>query len=232
NFVSTILGQSPNELSDEDRHLITWAAGSLFGGMATSVSALSTFFLAMGLYPETQATAQAEIDAVLTDARLPQISDRPSLPYVECLMWEVLRWNPLAPLGLSHLLNKDDIYRDYHIPSGSIVMRCHWSILRDPVVFPDPEEFQPARFLSDPRALEVARSIFGFGRRACPGAHFAELSMFIAIATTLSQCNISDPVDFLGNKVPKDVEPQPGTIRHPEKFRCLITAREEGRNRD
>ncbi|KAJ7661624.1 cytochrome P450 [Mycena polygramma] len=211
-------------------HLLIWAAASLFGGGAdTTVSALSTFFLAMGLYPEAQATAQGEIAAVLTDARLPQISDRPSLPYVECLMWEVLRWNPLAPLGLPHLLNKDDIYRDHHIPSGSIVMVNIWSILRDPVVFPYPEEFQPARFLNDPRALEVARSIFGFGRRC---VIVAKLSMFIAIATTLSQCNISDPVDLHGNKMPKDVEPQPGTIRHPEKFRCLITAREEGRNRD
>ncbi|KAJ6466070.1 cytochrome P450, partial [Mycena vitilis] len=181
-------------------------------------------FLAMGLYPSSGNRCGL--------GRLPRVSDRPSLPDVQCLMWEVLRWNPLVPLGLPHLLTKDDIYKDHHIPSGSIVMVNIWSILRDPVVFPNPEEFQPARFLNDAKALEVAKSIFGFGRRACPGAHFAELSMFIAIATTLSQCNISDPVDLHGNKVPKDVEPQPGTIRHPEKFRCLITAREEGRCRE
>jgi hypothetical protein len=36
--------------------------------------------------------------------------------------------------------------------------------------------------------------------------------MFIAIATALAQCSISDPVDVLGSKLPKDVELQPGTI--------------------
>ncbi|KAJ7680690.1 cytochrome P450 [Mycena polygramma] len=225
NFVSTIYGQW-NEPSEDDKHLLAWAAAGLFGGGAdTTVSALSTFFLAMALHPEIQATAQVEIDKVLTDTRLPQLSDRPSLPYVECLMWEVLRWKPLVPLGLPHLLTKDDIYRDYHIPSGSIVMVNIWSILRDPVVFPNPEEFQPARFLNDTRALEVTRSIFGFGRRVCPGTHFADDSMFIAIATTLSQCRISDPLDVDGAQVSKGAEPQPGGIRHPKKFTCLITAR-------
>jgi cytochrome P450 len=53
----------------------------------------------MALYPEIQAAAQAELDQVLTDGRMPQLSDRASLPYVECVMREVLRWNPVVPLG-------------------------------------------------------------------------------------------------------------------------------------
>ncbi|KAJ7601433.1 cytochrome P450, partial [Mycena polygramma] len=149
------------------------------------VATLSTFFLAMALHPEIQAAAQAEIDEVL-DGRLPRLCDRASLPYVECVMREVLRWNPAVPLGLPHLLNRDDVYKDYLVPSGSIVMVNEWSILRDPDVFPSPEQFQPGRFLNNERAVEVARSIFGFGRRVCPGIHFAEASIFIAIATALS----------------------------------------------
>ncbi|KAJ7649568.1 cytochrome P450 [Mycena polygramma] len=226
NYLSTILAESQEELSDEHADLLLWATASLFGaGADTSVAALSTFYLAMALYPDIQATAQAELDKVLTDGRLPQLSDRASLPYLECLMREVLRWKPLAPIGIPHLSIKDDIYRDYHIPSGSIVMVNVWSILRDPVVFPNPEEFQPTRFLKDDKAVEVASSIFGFGRRACPGVYFAEATMFIAIAMTLYHCNISDPVDIQGNKISRDVDLRPGTISHPEKFRCRITAR-------
>ncbi|KAJ7102834.1 cytochrome P450 [Mycena epipterygia] len=226
NFVSTILSQSPDAFSEDDQHLLLWASASLFGGGAdTTVAALSTFFLAMALYPDIQEAAQAEIDRVLTDGRPPQLSDRPSLPYVECVMREVLRWNPITPLGLPHLLMKDDIYKDYHLPAGSIVMVNVWSILRDPIVFPNPQEFQPSRFLNDKRAADVASSIFGFGRRACPGVHFAEASMFIAIATALSQCNISDAIDSRGGKLSKDVESQTGTISHPEKFRCTIIPR-------
>ncbi|KAJ7457987.1 cytochrome P450 [Mycena galericulata] len=227
NFVSTILSQSPEGISGNDRDLLLWASASLFGGGAdTTVAAISSFFLAMALYPEVQSTAQAEIDRVVTsNKRLPQFSDRPNLPYVECVMREVLRWNPIGPLGLPHLLTKDDIYRGYHLPAGSIVMVNVWSILRDPVVFPDPLEFRPERFINDKRALDVANCIFGFGRRACPGIHFAEASMFIAIAAALSECNISDPTDMQGERVHKDVEYQTGTISHPEKFRCSITPR-------
>ncbi|KAJ6541977.1 cytochrome P450 [Mycena vulgaris] len=225
NFVSTVLSQSPDALPADDRDLLQWAASSLFGGTSSTVAALTTFFLAMGLYPEVQAVAQAEIDRVLPSGRLPQLSDRASLPYIECVLREVLRWNPIVPLGLPHLLTKDDVYRDYHLPEGSIVMVNVWSILRDPRLFPAPQEFRPERFTDDKRALDTVACIFGFGRRTCPGVHFAETSMFIAIATALSQCTISDPIDPRGEPVRKDVEYQTGTISHPEKFRCTITPR-------
>ncbi|KAJ7748815.1 cytochrome P450, partial [Mycena maculata] len=116
-------------------------------------------------------------------------------------------------IGVPHLLVKDDVYGNYQLPAGSIVMANVWSILRDPAVFPDPQEFRPEHFLNDKRALDVATCIFGFGRRSCPGVHFAETSMFIAIATALSQCKVSDPTNFRGEKINKDVEYQTGTIR-------------------
>jgi cytochrome P450 len=64
-------------------------------------------------YPEVQAIAQAEIDRVVGQDRLPTYSDRLSLPYVEAVYKEVLRWHPVAPLGVPHCLDwdKDDVYR-------------------------------------------------------------------------------------------------------------------------
>jgi len=46
----------------------------------------------MGMHPEVQAKAQAELDACLgtgNDARLPTFEDRPKLPYLEHILWEV-----------------------------------------------------------------------------------------------------------------------------------------------
>lgn len=63
------------------------------------VSSLSTFFLAMLLYPEVQRRAQLELDKIC-HGRLPEFSDRESLPYINALCREVLRWNPTAPLGV------------------------------------------------------------------------------------------------------------------------------------
>lgn len=64
----------------------------------TSAS-LDVFVLAMVLFPEAQRRAQKEIDAVVGSNRLPEFSDRPSLPFVEAVLRETLRWYPAAPLG-------------------------------------------------------------------------------------------------------------------------------------
>lgn len=57
-----------------------------------------TFFLMMILNPQVQEKAQAEIDLVLGGDRLPKIDDRPSLPYVNAILREIYRYNPIAPL--------------------------------------------------------------------------------------------------------------------------------------
>jgi cytochrome P450 len=60
---------------------------------------VQTLFLAMALYPEVQKKAQAEIDAVVGPDRLPEFEDRPSLPYINAVIKELLRWNLVTPLG-------------------------------------------------------------------------------------------------------------------------------------
>ena len=60
---------------------------------------MQTLFLAMALYPEVQKKVQAEIDAVIGPDRLPNFQDRPSLPYVNAVVKESLRWNLILPLG-------------------------------------------------------------------------------------------------------------------------------------
>lgn len=66
-----------------------------------NVATLTTFFLAMTLYPEAQKRAQAEIDAVIGSERLPTFVDKDQLPYVHAVIQEVLRWIPVFPLGES-----------------------------------------------------------------------------------------------------------------------------------
>lgn len=55
----------------------------------------------MARYPEAQAKAQAELDAWVSveDLKIPTLEDRPHLPYIDNLLWEVLRYHPVAPLG-------------------------------------------------------------------------------------------------------------------------------------
>ena len=55
-------------------------------------STLQIFLLALLLYPEFQKRAQEEIDLVVGDERLPELSDRPSLPFLESLIQESHRY--------------------------------------------------------------------------------------------------------------------------------------------
>lgn len=58
-----------------------------------------SFFLAMAKYPAVQAKAQAEVDRVVGQDRLPDSTDRGSLPYVNAIISELMRWHPVVPLG-------------------------------------------------------------------------------------------------------------------------------------
>jgi hypothetical protein len=48
---------------------------------------------------DVQRKAQAEIDAVVGNDRLPTFADSPDLPYVNAIVTEVLRWNSVGPTG-------------------------------------------------------------------------------------------------------------------------------------
>lgn len=62
-------------------------------------TALESFVFAMALNPDVLRKAQKEIDTVVGQGRLPLLSDIPSLPYVEAVMKETLRWNAILPIG-------------------------------------------------------------------------------------------------------------------------------------
>jgi len=72
----------------------------------------------MALYPATQKRAQEEIDRVVGTERLPDFEDRISLPYVEALLREILRWWCVVPQGLPHTATADDVYNGFYFPKG------------------------------------------------------------------------------------------------------------------
>ena len=65
---------------------------------AKMVACLCQFIMAMALHPEVQKRVQKEIDDVVGRDRLHTFQDRESLPYMECVFKESLRWGTPAPL--------------------------------------------------------------------------------------------------------------------------------------
>lgn len=101
----------------------------------------------MTLYPDVQRRAQEQLDSVVGTDKLPNFGDRERLPYIEALVKEVLRWNPVTPLGMClyflfnvanmkpsmtaylgapHRLLEDDVHDGYFIPKGSSVIANIW----------------------------------------------------------------------------------------------------------
>ncbi|KAK7682349.1 hypothetical protein QCA50_014554 [Cerrena zonata] len=222
-YVSKLL-ESEN-VNEKDEESIKCTAASLYaGGGDTTVSANYSFFLAMTLHPSIQVKAQQEIDRVIGTDRLPTLADRQDLSYIEAIVKEVFRWNPVLPIGFPHSVTQDDIYKDYFIPKGSMVLVNAWYLLHDPNVYSDPLDFNPDRFLGDTPERDPRSIAFGFGRRICPGLNMADTAVFIACAQSLAVFNISKVVRD-GIVVEPDCEYEAGTVSHPKKFECRIEPR-------
>ena len=86
---------------------------------AQTTAALEAFFHAMTISPDAQRKAQEELDSVVGSNRLPNYDDWNSLPYIEALVREVLRWKPIAPLGVAHAITDDDMFKGFLIPKGA-----------------------------------------------------------------------------------------------------------------
>lgn len=85
----------------------------------------------MSLNPDVQKKAQAELDSVVGSDRLPSHDDRPSLPYVNAIIKEALRWQNVLPLGVHHTTTEDLVYRDYFIPKGTMLFPNTWYVAMD-----------------------------------------------------------------------------------------------------
>jgi cytochrome P450 len=95
-------------------------------GSDTVQSILTSFILSMILHPDIQRRAQAHLLTHLGQTRLPNFSDREHVPYIQCVIYECLRWNPVANLALAHLTTEEDEYRGWRIPKGTAVFANIW----------------------------------------------------------------------------------------------------------
>ena len=90
-----------------------------------SGSVLATFVLMMVRNPDVQRKAQAEVDWVTAGRWVPGMKDRHLFPYVNCLIKELFRINPVVHL-VPHSLIADDVFEGYRIPKGTWVMANMW----------------------------------------------------------------------------------------------------------
>lgn len=205
--------QTELELSDDET---AYLAGSMFGaGSDTTASAISVGILAAACYPAASQRVHAELDRVIGQERAPTFSDQHMLPQTTAFVLETFRWRPVSAGGFAHKATRDIIWKNYVIPKGTSVMGNIWAIGRDPEVFPDPETFNPQRWLTPEGVLkeDMKSYPFGFGRRVCPGQHMATASVFVNTALIhwafTIKANPNKPIDPLAFTESANTHPLP-----------------------
>ncbi|KAJ7358599.1 cytochrome P450 [Mycena albidolilacea] len=222
---------SGDDQSQQDQELVLRNSLSTCYG---TVSSLGTFILAMTMYPEVQKKAQAAVDEVVGrvfGGRLPDFQD--NIPYIDAVVHEVLRWRTVVPLGVSHAVTQDDVYKGYLIPAGAVVVPNTWAILYDELTYgPHTDQFIPERWLTEDGKInpEIRDSTpaFDFGRRICPVRyHMAQWSVWISAASIRTTFDISKSIDEKGVLIEPSGEYTLGLICYPIPHQCDILPRSE-----
>ncbi|KAH7381516.1 cytochrome P450 [Pyrenochaeta sp. MPI-SDFR-AT-0127] len=227
--------QHKTNLPDTEAAYIVGMIG--LAGVLTTSSSMMTYVLAMTLYPQWQKKLQEEVDRVCGD-RLPQLSDSPNMPILRAVVMELIRWRPITPSSIPHETTEDDIYDGYFIPKGTYIHPNQWAITRDASMYPDPEVFNPDRWLNPayPTYKEPITKFpciqnfttFGYGRRLCMGMDLVEQEFFVAMGAMAWACCIEKKRDELGREIHvPEHEYSTYLISRPKAFAFNLVPRSE-----
>ncbi|KDP38431.1 hypothetical protein JCGZ_04356 [Jatropha curcas] len=149
--------------------------------------------------PEVLKKAKDELDMQVGKERQVKDSDIKHLTYLQAIIKESLRLYPAAPLSVPRECIEDCVVGGYRIPAGTRLFVHISKIQRDPRVWENPSEFQPERFLTNHKDIDVKGQNyelipFSTGRRICPGASFALQVLNLSLATLLHAFDIETPL--------------------------------------
>ncbi|MBD2440105.1 cytochrome P450 [Nostoc sp. FACHB-110] len=171
---------SDAELQDE---LMTM----LVAGHETTASALTWAFYWLDTLPDIRQKLLQELQTLGWETELSNIA---KLPYLTAVCQETLRIYPIVPTAFFRVLRSPMEVMGYNLPKGTRIIPSIYLAHHRPEVYPQPNLFQPERFLE--RQFSAYEYLpFGGGNRRCIGLAFAQYEMKIALATILSQYQLS-----------------------------------------
>ncbi|MFF8958527.1 cytochrome P450 [Streptomyces sp. NPDC014894] len=210
-LLSALLAASDEEdggrMSDREVH--DQVMTLLLAGVETTASALTWAWHLLAANPEAERRLHAEVDEVLAGGRTPDYADIPRLAHTQRIFTETLRLYPPAWMFTRMTTERTEL-GGRRLPAGTDVLISPYVIHRDPGLFPDPEAFDPDRWLPE-RAKSVSRGAylpFGAGSRKCIGDVFGMTEATLALAAIASRWRL---------------RPVPGTTVRPRAQMSLTT---------
>ncbi|XP_039440770.1 cytochrome P450 4V2-like [Culex pipiens pallens] len=194
NFLDQILTTKREDGTEfTDREISDNLYTVMAGGHDTSALTISYACMMLGMYPEIQAKVVAEMNEVFYDSSVPITLDTlKQLEYTERVIKEVLRLFPPVPFAARQTRN-ELVLDGVKIPPNQIVVINFYAYHRRKDFWgPDPERFDPDRFL--PEASQgrhpYAYLPFSAGLRNCIGIRYAMNSMRIMLLRILQEFEI------------------------------------------
>ena len=181
-----------SKLSDYDKSTDRlWQEGEVVVAAGTITTAwalgVSTYFVLAT--PEILRKLKSELEAAIPDPSQPlNLITLESLPFLTGVVQEGVRLSH----AISHRLHRicpDEtlVYQDagnqreWHIPPGTPLSMTSNLVHHDERVFPNSHDFQPERWLDNPR-LDRYLVSFGKGGRACLGINLAYAELYLTLA--------------------------------------------------
>jgi cytochrome P450 len=169
-------------------------------GHETVASSLTWTLHLLAGHPSVQRDLHAELDAVL-GGRAPAWADVPALRRTRAVVDEALRLFPPAWVITRRAL-ADDVVAGVEVPAGTLAILSPWLLHRRPARWPDPDRFDPARFLggangragpAGPAAVDAGYLPFGAGPRLCIGRDLALVETVLVVAALLRDREVVRP---------------------------------------
>lgn len=153
---------------------------------STSTAIIFTLFL-LGQHQDIQQKVYEELSHVMTTNDMTLLAYN-NFKYLECVIKESLRLYPPLPY-ISRAVTRETKCRHLILPKNSEISIHIFDIHRDPSHFPDPEKFDPDRFLPENSRNRhpFAYIPFSAGMRNCIGQRFAMLEVKIFVATIVKE---------------------------------------------
>jgi len=156
----------------------------LIAGHETTANALAWALYLLANNPEElvalhQATSSLNVNEVVMN------------PALAAVIKETMRLYPPAWIN-DRIALEDDVYNNYSIPKGTVVVSFFYGLHRDTKQWQNPLAFQPGRFLGeDEKATRKIFYPFGAGPRLCIGNNFAMAEMAIFLQAFLKNFTIT-----------------------------------------
>jgi cytochrome P450 len=171
---------SSDELRDE---LVTL----MIAGHETSATTLAWAFERLLVHPRILEKVLDEMDSIIVDGHV-DLGQLDKLTYLDAVLKETLRQRPILAF-IARVAAVPFEISSYRVPAGTYLCPAIHLAHRRAEAYPQPDVFDPDRFLgkkTDPYSFLP----FGGGGRRCIGMAFAMLEMKVILATVLSQISL------------------------------------------